>query len=392
MAAHARCQRFQRMFLAKLACLALLVCVLVATAYAEEPFRYPEGRHGKGEFRYVNNVPVLIVRGTPQEIGDQIGVLALKPAARIGDLVRGYVKRVVPEGLLPLVNVSARALYNRFPREYQLEVEATAAASGVDKDTLVLANTIIDLQEMIGCSSLLVASERSTTGGPLYGRNLDVPPVNGLAEFSLLIVYQPADALAFSMPNLPGFLMLCSGMNASGLALGSQSVRAPSDGSERFDPMGISSAVAGRRLMEQCKNVNDVHSWLQKNPLARCVSIAACDQSSQAVFEVTTKRVMVRKGDDGVCCATNHFRNPKLAGATQCARYDTLDQSRTSVERFDVAEVAKLMHAANQDTMTIHTMIFETKPLRLHIAMGPGPSSNRPLALVDLADLFKSQD
>src|SRR5436190_1220366 len=46
-----------------------------------EPFRYPEAKHGKGELKYVNGVPVLRVEGTPAEVGEQLGVLALKPAA-----------------------------------------------------------------------------------------------------------------------------------------------------------------------------------------------------------------------------------------------------------------------------------------------------------------------
>ena len=40
--------------------LALLVfTVACGSLLAEEPFRFPEGKHGKGEFKYVNGVPVL---------------------------------------------------------------------------------------------------------------------------------------------------------------------------------------------------------------------------------------------------------------------------------------------------------------------------------------------
>src|SRR5438552_8602483 len=48
-------------------------------AAAEKPFRYPEGKHGRGELKYVNGVPVLTVAGTPEEIGEQIGVLTIRP-------------------------------------------------------------------------------------------------------------------------------------------------------------------------------------------------------------------------------------------------------------------------------------------------------------------------
>ena len=34
------------------------------SAQAGEPFRYPEAKHGKGELRHVNGLPVLFVQGT----------------------------------------------------------------------------------------------------------------------------------------------------------------------------------------------------------------------------------------------------------------------------------------------------------------------------------------
>ena len=42
-----------------------ILCLGSLTASAAEPFRFPEGRFGKGELRYINDVPVLIVAGTP---------------------------------------------------------------------------------------------------------------------------------------------------------------------------------------------------------------------------------------------------------------------------------------------------------------------------------------
>lgn len=367
---------------------ALVVMSLSTRAIEGANFRYPEGRHGRGELRYHEGVPVLIVRGSHAEMGEQIGVLALKPAAKAIELVNGFANRQVPAHMRPIADFAMQALYANFPAEYREELEAMAKAAGVEKKSLVMANTIIDLQELVGCSSLLVSATRSTTKGPLYGRNMDLPYVEGLAEFSLLIIYKPDAGHAFAMPNLPGFLMLASGMNDSGLALGSQSVGIPRDGSPRFSPTGIASAVAGRRLMEKCEDVATAGQWLAKNRLARSVSIAACDPKQQAVFEVTTQRLFSRKGDDGLCCATNHFRSPELAKETDCWRYSRLDAAR-KLDRLSVKEVADFMKGVNQGNMTVHTMIFEPVGLRLHLVMGPGPATDRALAAINLMDLLK---
>jgi len=367
-----------------------LLAIAVSVA-AGQTFQYPERRHGKGELRYLHGVPVLTVAGTPEEIGEQIGVLALKPAARIQDLIRGYAKGSGVPQALTLLTVAGKSLYRQFPDEYRRELEAMADAAGVERDTLILANTIIDLQEIVGCSSLLVGAKRSATGAPLYGRNLDAPPVNGLAELSLVVVYRPVGKQAFVLTSVPGFLIFFSGMNAGGLALGSQSAGPAADGSRRFNAAGAPSAVAGRRLIERCRTVAEAEAWLQKNPLARSVAIAACDLKDQRVIEVTTKTIAARGPAQGICCATNHFRTPELATATTCWRYAALEKSR-EIERLTVGDVGRLLHSANQGASTIHTIVFEPKPQRIHVSLGVGPSSARPLATLELADLLKGDE
>src|SRR5437588_12167865 len=62
-----------------------------SAAAPAEPFRFPEKQHGKGELKYINKIPVLTVEGTPEEIGEQVGVLALKTAVRVLEYPRGLL-------------------------------------------------------------------------------------------------------------------------------------------------------------------------------------------------------------------------------------------------------------------------------------------------------------
>ena len=52
------------------------VAVAAETKVAGIPFRYPTGRHKAAKLEYVNGLPVLVVEGTPEEIGEQIGQVA----------------------------------------------------------------------------------------------------------------------------------------------------------------------------------------------------------------------------------------------------------------------------------------------------------------------------
>src|SRR5437762_1682498 len=74
------------------------------SASAAEPFRYPEAKNGKsGELKYVNQLPVLVASGTPDEIGESVGVLALKPGARAADYPRDILKHFHAQWLWPLL-------------------------------------------------------------------------------------------------------------------------------------------------------------------------------------------------------------------------------------------------------------------------------------------------
>src|SRR5262249_47318911 len=72
----------------------LAVGMLVVPVSAAEPFRFPEAKYGGAELRYVNGIPVLTVAGSPEEMGEAVGVLALRPGSRMAcypeDLLKHY--------------------------------------------------------------------------------------------------------------------------------------------------------------------------------------------------------------------------------------------------------------------------------------------------------------
>jgi hypothetical protein len=367
---------------------AIAFLAAVSPAIAAEKFRFPEGKHGNGELRYIDGLPVLTVAGTPEEIGEQVGTLALKPSWEVVKTFRKYLEATDSEKVYPLLVVAAKAMYAQFPEEYRRECDAMCKAAGVDRDLIILANTFLDIKQLGGCSGLLVSAERSTTGKPLYGRNLDFNPVGRITESELVIIYRPAGKLAFALVTFPGLLATGSGMNESGLALGSHLVAETGDGSAPFNPKGTASVIATRRVFEECRSVADVEKWLRAHPLASMANVAACDSRAQAVFEISTKTVAVRRPVDGLVAVTNHFRDKGLAVDLECRRFTALEKSR-DLKQLAVADVHRHLHAANQGRRTIQTMVFEPATLTLHLSIGAGPTSGRPLTTLDLAPLLR---
>jgi hypothetical protein len=378
-------------------CIFALVIVLLlgSSAVPAEPFRYPEARHGKGELKYVNGVPVLILAGTPEEIGEQMGVLALKHAPDFATVIKEKVREHAGDVGLVVATQMANGVFKKFPEDYRREIEAMAKAGGVQRDLLVMANTIFDLkgirlQQRFGCAGLVVEPARSATGGPLLGRNADTPPAGRLCEVGLVVVYRPEGKLPFVTVSYPGLLTCVCGMNAAGLALGCDEATGSADRAPLFNPDGMPALAVQRRVLEVCKTVEEAEKWLRSNPATIHGISPVCDLRTGVVFEVTPKTVAVRKARDHLVCCTNHFLAEGLKLGDDCSRLRELEKA-WQIKTLSVADVAARMHAANQKADTIQTMVFEPKELVLHVAFGDGKKSATefPLRKLDLSKELK---
>lgn len=366
------------------------LCLSFSAAWAGE-FRYPEGRHGAGELRYINALPVLSVEGTPEEIGEQVAALTAASVQPLLDYPRNYLRRHGREALWPGLVSVGKTLLSNFPDAYRREMEAAVKHSGIDRDLLIVGNTMFDVKKIGGCSTLIVEPARSTTGGPLFGRNLDFPTLGILEKYNLVVVCRPEGKHAFASVGFPGMLGCLSGMNDAGLAVATLEVYSAADGSASFSLHGTPYAMCYRRILEECTTIDEAEKLLRSLRRTTPMNLAVCDRRHGAVLEMTTKSVVRRASEGGLCPCTNHFRSAELATDTACHRYDALSQA-VRLPKLGLRDVSARMHAANQGAETFQTMIFEPVAMKLHLAIGSCPSSALPLAELDLRPLLKHQD
>jgi hypothetical protein len=381
--------------------------LLPAATRAAEPFRFPEQKHGKGELKYINCLPVLTVEGTPEEIGEQIAVLAVKPGRRMlsypQDVLRALLKAGLPaavsdkmyQNLWQYFSRTAETMVQRFPSGYRKELESLIAASQLERTPIVVGNTmfdaknvLFDLRQRFGCSVLLVEANRSATGSPLFGRNLDFPTAGYLEQYSLITAWRPADKHPFVSVGFPGLLGCLSGMNDAGLALAVLEVYTSKDESSSFDPEGLPYALCFRRLLEECTTIEEAETALRAMKRTTFMNLAVCDRQHAAVFEITPRNIIVRRPVDGLCPCTNHFRSKELATSVKCDRYDILSRCQET-PKLDLGEIGRSLNAVSRKRDTLQTMIFDPRALRLHLAIGQCPSSALPLKTLDLAPLLK---
>ncbi len=392
-----------------LAVLVLFSSVILAPAlvWAGEPFRFPEGKHGKGELKYRNGIPVLTVAGTPEEIGEQVAVLAGKPAVRLLDYPREALAAIsnptAAKAAWPLVVQHCTRLLGNFPPDNRREFEAMVKA-GLNREALMVGNTAFDLKSQLAaffsCSALVVEAPRSRTGQPIFGRNMDYLSLGYLHEYTLVTVYHPEGKHAFASIGYAGSIGCLSGINDAGLALTVlETTGADRSEGPAFNPEGVPFALCYRRLLEECTTIQEAAAMLRGMKRTTTNNLTLCDRHGGAVFEITPSRVVVRRPERHCAVCTNHFCSPELKlskpsnARTTLDRYATLERVQHSDQKLGIAEVQQYLDAVNQGKHTLQTMIFEPVSLTLHLAVAVGdePSSSQKLKRLELAKLLKAK-
>lgn len=165
----------------------------------------------------VARVPVVVVGGTPYQMGWRFGRLSREE-------IRTFVPAVVA-GFRQKLGVSEDELDRAWaltsghtdPRVLQ-EIVGVADGSGVPVRTLQHAHTL-PLLMPYSCSSIAAWGEATKDGHLYQTRNLDWSLEAGAHEFPVLLVHLPAAGHGHVMPTFAGVVGANTGMNDAGVVL-----------------------------------------------------------------------------------------------------------------------------------------------------------------------------
>lgn len=370
-----------------------VVLIVAAACPAQAPKTFPDAKHGNGGMRHVSGIPVLTVRGTPQEIGEQYGVLAVKNSPDLGGLLEAFLKDTKKEDAFDGIKLLSRTLKKNFPKDHLAEMDAAAKFGDRETDLLYFANTVYDLSSGMGCATVVVENGRSATGGPVFGRNFDWMASKGIDEHTFLAVYHPTGKKAFAAVMIAPITGCISGMNEDGLALTINEIHLDqSKDKPKFNWKGTPTLSLFRRVLEECATVSEAEALLKKAERTTTSCMTVCDPTGGAVFEITPKAVAVRKAVNDVCCCTNHFFSDDLGIGQKCKRLTKLLPLQTDDKKLGVADVFTALDGVNQGKYTLQTMVFEPKARTLHLKLGDTKTSatKKDTVTFDLAKLFKN--
>lgn len=367
------------------------------TLFAEKiPFRYPEGEYAGATLQYDHDIPVLTVQGTPEEMGEQIAQLALASAPKLAEYPHDLLNQFLAGWTWDYFLGKGKKLLPQFPDSYRREMNALIQHSPqLPADSIIAGNTLFDVKKVVACSSIVVEPGRARSGAGLLGRNLDFPDLGYLHEYTLVTVYRPAGKHAFASVGFPGMVGVLSGINDAGLALTMHEVYQSGDGSPKFDEKGTPYALIYRRVLEECRSIEEAARLIRSMPRTTSTNVALMDATGRgAILEVSVNSVVLRPSQLGVVSCTNHFQSKPLAPFFQWNMFGTKDRAETLAEHerrptFSVLDVTHALHAVNKGTHTVQSMVFQVKTapqprLLLHLAKGDVPVTGHPYHTVDL--------
>ena len=277
---------------------------------ATAPVRYPE----------------IEVRGTPLEMGKQIGEAARQRIRGFSEIALERVNKTVNVSSEKAMDVARGCLdcVASYRPDLLEELEGMAAGSGVDTAELMLLQIRNQLQAEGACTSFSVAGVNAPNAASWVGQNWDNDPA--LDPFTVVLTRRPSDKPAFLRVTQAG-LIAYIGFNEHGLGVCLNTLPAPSR------EVGIPLYFLVRAVYE-ARCLQEAVEAVGRQPRALPANLMLSTPQGPADLEITLGDVHVLS-DEGADCIThtNHCLHPDLLAINR--QFPELIQSYPRETRVD---------------------------------------------------------
>ncbi len=170
-------------------------------------------------------MPVLILHGSPYEMGYQHGALMPEQVHASVNNVMDFADRGMKVPLVGkwFVRQALDRAWNQMasfvPLDIKQELQGLADGSGIPLQTLQRVHALPELMAT-SCSSFAVFGGGTKDGRLIHGRNLDWAIQSDVQRYSALFVYHPAGKNPFVSIGWLGFIGVISGINQQGISVG----------------------------------------------------------------------------------------------------------------------------------------------------------------------------
>jgi hypothetical protein len=339
-----------------------------------------------GELRWIDGQRVVLLDGTPEEVGRAHGELLKAEAGRCIDSVLYTFGTAQTIRTGRWFRSDLEAAYDRLsphiPERHKRETRAMAAALDVDPR---LAETLNVFPELFHCSGFAVFGKATADGKLYHGRVLDYMTTIGLQDSATTFIVKVDGKIPFANVGYAGFIGSVSGMNASAISLGEMGGR----GEGQWD--GVPMATLMRRALEECSTLDEVMDLWKRSPRTceyyyvfadgktnRAVGVAALPESIEFILPGQTHPRLGEGIPDAVVLS---------AGSRLGKLRERVTQKHGQID----AEVGKwLMSRPVAMKSNLHNVLFVPADGVLYVANADHkhPAAERPYVKLDLRELL----
>lgn len=214
-----------------------------------------------GELRWIDGHRVVLLHGTPEEIGTAHGQLLPVEAMRCLDSVLNVfgTLQTVRTGrwFRDDLHQAAARLLPHIPERHRRETRALAASLHLDPQFVEELNVF---PELFHCSGFAVSGSATREGKLYHGRVLDYMTMIGLQDCATTFIIAAEGQIPFANVGYAAFIGSVSGMNVNTISLGEMG----GHGEGAWD--GVPMATLMRRALEECSTLDDVMTLWKENP------------------------------------------------------------------------------------------------------------------------------
>jgi hypothetical protein len=343
-------------------------------------------RTAHGELRWNGDQRLVLLTGTPTDIGRAHGTLLKAEARRCADsalYMVGLGATVATGKWFPdeLRHAYAR-LSPHIPADHKAETDALADAAGISRQEGRLANVF---PELFHCSGFALFGKATIDGKLYHGRVLDYMTMVGLQDCATTFVIAPFNKIPFANVGYAGFVGSVSGMNAKQISLGEMGGR----GQGQWD--GTPMATLMRRALEECSTLDEVKTLWSTNPrTCEYYYVFADGKIPDAVAcSATPQRCDFLKPGE-----PHELLGPGIPDAVVLSAGSRLTELRKRVEegygKFDADRAMTLMCRPVAMKSNLHDVLFVPQDGIFYVSNANhfAPAADLPYAKYDLGELL----
>ena len=346
-------------------------------------------REGNGRLEEVDGTKVLILKGTPEEMGHQHGILMKDEIHRLVEqiLFGVGVGTSFEKGTWVFGEIEgAQKRLNPFMdvRYYQ-EMDALAVAAELPKEEVRLANFF---PEMFHCSGFAVFGKATKDGKLYHGRVLDYMRGMGLEQSAAVMVFQPDKGNAWVNVGYAGFIGSVTAMNEKHIAVGEMGGR----GEGNWDGKPMAELI--REVMEKANTLDEAVEIMRKGPRTCEYYYVISDSKNNSAVGIaaTPDKFQVIKPGESHELLPNPSKDTVLMSAGD--RYEELARRvKANYGKFDAASARDLMTRPVCMTSNLHSALFEPETLDFWVANADSksPAAQCRYTHYNLAELLKPE-